>query len=129
MTDAYKFRAVMGRLIVDAWASEELMRVLQMNPKRVLSDRGLHPPSYVNISVHRDTDRIEYVIAQPGWAGKYGPGIMQKLIDSPRSALESVGLRVRDGVEYKVLFNSNEHVNIIIPRKPLYYECSIEKIR
>src|SRR3989344_7572336 len=127
--DAHRFRTVLGREIVDAWGSDEFLASLRKDPVRILSGYGLQPPPHLRISVHADTNLIEHVIANPEWLAKHGPGLMQKLKNEPNAALESLGYNLVDGVEYKVLFNSNEHMNIIIPRKPSYYECSIEKIR
>ena len=127
--DAYKFRAILGRVNVDAWGSDEFLASLRKDPVRILSTYGPHPPQRLRISVHADTGLVEHVIAKPEWMGKHGPGIVQKLKNEPRAALESLGYKLVDGVEYKILINSNEHMNIIIPRKPSCYEYSIEKIR
>lgn len=126
--DAYKFRAILGQIIVAAWDSDEFLASLQKDPRRILGGYGLQPPPGLQVSIYADTVSIRHVIARPEW-GSHGPDFMQKLQREPAAALESIGYTVQDNVEYRVLFNANDHMNIVIPRKPPRHECSIEKIR
>lgn len=127
-TDAYKFEVILGRIIVAAWNSKEFLALLQKDPRRIMGGHGLQPPPGLQISIHADTASTKHVIARPEWDG-HGPGFMQKLQREPKATLESIGYTVHEGIEYKVLFNTNNHTNIVIPRKPSHHECSIEKIR
>ena len=123
------FRTKLGEIIVAAWADSKLLSTLQKDPKHVFKSFGLNPPEELNISIHVNDHDTEHVIADTAWRNKYGPDFMLRLNKDSKTTLKSIGYGVVEGVDYKILFNTSSHMNIIIPRKPSYYECSIEQIR
>lgn len=127
--DANLFRALLGRMIADAWQGETIATRLRQDPLEVLAEYGLHPPPGRRIAVHFDTDAIQHIIADPGWAQRYGQDIFRKLAEDPKATLQKLGLPVKDGVEYRVLSNTMNSMNIVIPRKPSRHECSVQHLR
>lgn len=115
-------------VIAEAWKSDEFLAQLAREPARAFSQYGLHPPPHLKISVHIDTNNIQHIIARQEWL-KYGNEFVGRLKTEPKVALESIGFNVKNHISYNVLFNTANHMNIVIPRKPSYFDSSVEKIR
>lgn len=125
----FKFRVMLANIVASSWDDSDFLTSLQRNPVRVLNEFGLHPPPELKLSVHVDTLTLKHINGDPQWINKFGEAFMSKLNTSPNEALASIGYELKENVDYKIVFNSSNLMNIIIPLRPAFNECAIEKIR
>ena len=127
-TEEFKFKTMFARIFVKVWTEKGFFESLKKAPLPVLNAHGLHPPAGLNISIHMDNNITHHVVANPEWS-KHGQQFIAKLNSSPKEALASIGYNIVDHVNYVILYNNNNLMNIVIPQKPSYDICFIEKIR
>ena len=125
----YQFRAILANIIATAWDDSNFLASLQSNPIKVLNEYGLHPPTGLKLSIYVDTPTLKHIIGDPQWVNKFGKDFLNKTDSAPKEALALAGHALVENVDYKIVFQSNNLMNIVVPTRPTFNECAIEKIR
>jgi hypothetical protein len=119
------------KVVAKAWSDEEFKRTLIADPESVLKENGVEVPEGMEIKVVENTDKLVHVTLPPkpkegelsdqdlqnvtgvakAW---FDEEFKRKLMADPKSVLKENGVEVPEGIEIKVVENTNKLVHITL---------------